>query len=1078
MQFQLYTGNKLEVLAGRFALLRNSVPRDPFETETVAVPTRGMATWLSQNLARTNGIAANIRFPFLGAFVAEILRKQLPEERFDAEAFSVAGMGWRIFHLLGSEQEQYPELANYLRNPDKPELRRYQLACRIAEVFDQYQLYRPELLLEWKNREPAHPVERWQARLWRALCRDGKKSRAELLLRFLNRTDVEDAPLGEINLFGIGAMPPVFLSFFAKVARRSTVRLFYLNPCREYWADQPVGKEQPELPGLSFDAPENPLLRAFALQGRAFFDAVMHLDGEVLALGDECFEDYPGTSALARLQQDVLDQAQRGTQAFPALPLEPGDDSITFHNCHGELRQVEILHDLILDEMQHKNTPPREIMVMAPDIARFAPCIRAVFDAGPLAGMYAICDRAMAQSNLHAEAFNAILRFVRGRFEASEFIELLEHPAIRKHCALGNDAPARVRDLLEEARIRWGLDGAMRAEFLDISMESCTWRRGLDRMLLGLALEDDSENPGPLAALPPVALAGGDDATTLLGTLSALIGRLAALRERLARPHPPEGWREILEKVLEDFFVADNESGTELAVLRKLFREFSAGAERSGCSEPLSFDLIACILEQSLRTTGPNEPFLRGKITFCSLVPMRSIPAQVIAILGMDDGMFPRRDPQTGFNLLATRVRPGDRSRAWEDRYLFLEALLAARRKFILLFQGQSNREHENFPPAIPVSELMEALNRTFLPTEAGTPSERLSRKHKLQAFASEYFSNGSGLFSYSAENSLVARQSEETRVSTLPRFRDNLEVPEEADSTFFSLRDVERYFTDACTVFLEEQLLFSNGFRNMDTKEIQDCETLRLDAGERYHLRLRIGERQAREEIGEQLKKRFIARLEAEDLLPTGALGEQYFDALQRESILSDNAFRAAFAAQTPCLIEIPLSGGRRITGSLSAAPDGSGLVRCRFTGLKPKDFIRFYLQHLALAASGGNTPRSILLGRTDDPPETLAGIGKTEACARWEELLDIYRLGRRRPLPILPEAATAYFSTEDPAKRWNNARKGFHDQPFDRPATGDYVLDAVRRLYAPEDFDDPVFQEEFVRFSEPLFRWRQKYE
>ncbi|MCD0217722.1 exodeoxyribonuclease V subunit gamma, partial [Enterobacter hormaechei subsp. steigerwaltii] len=71
--------------------------------------------------------------------------------------------------------------------------------------------------------------------------------------------------------------------------------------------------------------------------------------------------------------------------------------------------------------------------------------------------------------------------------------------------------------------------------------------------------------------------------------------------------------------------------------------------------------------------------FLRGGITFCSMVPMRSLPFKVICLLGLNDGDFPRNTKAAVFDLIAKHPAKGDRARRDDDRYLFLEALISAR---------------------------------------------------------------------------------------------------------------------------------------------------------------------------------------------------------------------------------------------------------------------------------------------------------------------------------------------------------------------------------------------------------------
>jgi exodeoxyribonuclease V gamma subunit len=48
------------------------------------------------------------------------------------------------------------------------------------------------------------------------------------------------------------------------------------------------------------------------------------------------------------------------------------------------MREVEVLHDQLLALFEaHRDVRPSDVIVMAPDIARYGPLIEAVFDAAP-----------------------------------------------------------------------------------------------------------------------------------------------------------------------------------------------------------------------------------------------------------------------------------------------------------------------------------------------------------------------------------------------------------------------------------------------------------------------------------------------------------------------------------------------------------------------------------------------------------------------------------------------------------------------------------------------------------------------
>ena len=91
-------------------------------------------------------------------------------------------------------------------------------------------------------------------------------------------------------------------------------------------------------------------------------------------------------------------------------------------------------------------------------------------------------------------------------------------------------------------------------------------------------------------------------------------------------------------------------------------------------------------MAEKLNENDTGMKFLVGKVSFCTLLPMRSIPFRVVCLLGMNDGDYPRRQTGNSLDLMQYHRQKGDRSRHDDDRYLFLEALLAAQDYFYISY--------------------------------------------------------------------------------------------------------------------------------------------------------------------------------------------------------------------------------------------------------------------------------------------------------------------------------------------------------------------------------------------------------
>ena len=326
MNFNLYSSNKLEDLAAIFRRMIFDRPGpDPFVPETVVVQTQGMATWLEQEMARDGSIMANFDMPFLQSFILKTMRQLLPREELEAfnrecRIFSPEVAAWRIFRLLGESAGRWPELDRYLTGSE-PVRKRRQLAGRIADLFDQYQVYRGDLLEAWRRgEEPGRYV--WQQQLYREIAK-GFTGPYGWFRKFFARVPERDlwsrVPV-RISVFGVGTMPPLYLNFLRHLSAITEVNLFYLNPCREFWdtyekrfrdrlADKNSGVFE------STDV-ENPLLTSLGAQGRSFFAQTLELPELARVRSAELFRSfvpekseslaYPGATMLQTIQEDIL----------------------------------------------------------------------------------------------------------------------------------------------------------------------------------------------------------------------------------------------------------------------------------------------------------------------------------------------------------------------------------------------------------------------------------------------------------------------------------------------------------------------------------------------------------------------------------------------------------------------------------------------------------------------------------------------------------------------------------------------------------------------------------------------------
>ena len=752
-------GNRLELLGSAvFEWLRRE-PLRPLEEEVILVQSNGMAEWLKMELAAAHGACAATRVELPARFIWRAYRAVLGRAAVPARSpLDKLPLTWRLMRLLPEliGEPVFAPVAGFLGvttgNATAPDTaRRLQLAQRLADLFDQYQVYRADWLDAWAagrdvllragtlgaDSSSTPPGDRvpddqlWQPALWRAvqneLSPDERASaRPRLHERFLQALADRSAPVRglprRVVLFGTTHIPQQTLQAIAALSGQCQILMAIPNPCRYHWADTIDGREllrmarsrQPlrgghslaDVPLEDMHAHGHPLLGAWGRQARDFvrqldaYDDTVATQQRVTVPKVDLFDEGPDhgrASLLQQVQASIRD-------LVPLKELEPDpiavlDQSIVFHIAHSAQREVEVLHDQLLHLFadtsagQHAGRPlrPRDVVVMVPDIETFAPAIRSVFGQysrfDPRYIPFGITDQRERGHHPILVALEWLLRTPTHRITLSEVLDLLDVPAVARRLRIEAEDLTVLSTWMREAGIRWGLHEDQRARIgLDACGPANTWAFGLRRMLLGYA----TGQADAFAGIEPYAEIGGLSAA-LAGTLAELLQALEAWWHDAHEAREPAGWAQRLRELMQSFFEpGDDAERAIVGALDAALASWLEACEFASFSETLD---LAVVREAWLE--GVDEPslstrFKAGGVTFCTLLPMRSIPFEVVCLLGMNDGDYPRRSPRADFDLMATpgQARPGDRSRRLDDRQLMLDALISARRALYVSWAG------------------------------------------------------------------------------------------------------------------------------------------------------------------------------------------------------------------------------------------------------------------------------------------------------------------------------------------------------------------------------------------------------
>lgn len=1091
MPLHLSCSNRIEALQRELALLLSENPlANPLQAELILVPSMAMQRWLNLQLATQHGVATNIEYPLPAAWfwhlAASMLAGGSADERVQ-DPLSRELAAWKIYGVLPGllSQETFEPLRHYLHDDDTG-VKRWQLAQRIADTFDRYQYYRPEWIRAWsaaesKSLASAQDVPAWQPVLWHELIKScADHHRVAVIDRLLARLRTGRVPNEffpeRISCFALSSLPPLFVEILHALAAYTDIYLYQHSPTDQYWADL---RSKKALARMRVEKPEeanyydtgNELLASWGRQGQAFQDLLLGSD----ILESVQWEDYcdPGSDTLLhRLQQDILSlNDEREAVAI--------DSSVQVNICHSALRECQVLHDQLLFELDNSShLKPEDILVIVPEISRYAPCIEAVFrrdesGARPFIP-WNLSDTSVADEHPLIRTFFQLLALPGARFTSSEVLSILGVPEIAQRFGLDDSAQEEVISLLQQTQVRWGIDGDHKRDLGLPATEENTWRHAADRLMAGYALGDTEFWHG---IAPQSGVTGGR--AVALGRFFALLDALCRWREQLRHERSAQQWQQALNAMLQEIFGNPLDDDDKLQQIRDVISELKEQA----ADQLLSPDLLRLWLEESLGTRTVHNRFFSGGVTFCGMRPMRSVPFRVICVLGMNDLAFPRRENALAFDAMSQQWRAGDPRKGDEDRYLLLETLLCARDKLYFSYTGRSLKDNTPCQPSVLLQELLDFIDDRYVPaddlwersTASGKPlSKHISVLQPMQAFSPRNFlPSDSAVKSYDAWWCRVAQSLESGTIqigeTQRPAQWPTVKLPpQEEVLAALELSQLIRFLQHPVKFFFNSRLrLYLH-----DAAQGEEDEIFALDGLQSWGIRYTMIERLLREPAGASgIELQML--LTAKGLLPHGSLAASAYSQVhqQAQTLLDDlapyrgmqllpRAIDLTFSSMT----DLPL----QLRGQVAGCLPGVGLLHYTPSSLKGKYVMSAWVEHLALCAGGALAAGESTLLYCRDSRLRFEPLCAADAHHQLSRYLDLYREGMARPLPIFPDASFAFAQAEG-EKALKAAYKCWVGDEF-RDISGDRD-DAYVRLVSRDEGVDPLTEGEFSELAAAVY-------
>ena len=1153
----LIQSNQMEVLSEQLAKLL-AIRLDNVSLlacEHVLVQSPGMSTWLRLEIAKHNGIAAALSFPLPSSFTWQLCHDLLPDVPKD-NAFTKAAMTWKLMDLLPSllDNPDFSPLKQYLSpqvdspsditdtdidantgtdihtanthailqlNQSHDAIKLFQLCGRIADIFDQYLVYRPEWILAWEQNQPLSSLDnrltldenqQWQPILWRALIDYNQHHlhashyhranlHADLIATLANPdTDLSMLP-ARLYVFGISSMPPQTLDVLYHLASRIDVIMLSLSPCQHYWGDiiepktrarmalQYANKKQLDQDWEDKLEVGNPILANNGQMGRELLDLLLSLPPEHTDFGYDCYVEPEPNNLLHGVQYDILQMETLGQPLGPNASLYqdidarrtllPSDDSITLRSCHSALREVETLHDHLLELLSNNSDlSPKDIVIMMPDVAAYAPYIDAVFgtansqyfaDKNPQKGdyyiPYAIADRGAAQESPLINSFLSLLNINQSRFGLTDMIGILEVPAILRRFQLDDDELSLIRRWLDDANVRWGRSEHTRSQLGVQPFTQNSWAFGIKRLILGYAFNDDADIYRDTLMVQGIE----GQSSQALGKLLNFLETIDTYFTLFANDYSTAERLEQLQQLLTDCYDTTDDEREQIQAIRDALVTLDSELESAGHQGQVDIEVLKQWFNQRLTESRVGQRYLAGSVNFCTLMPMRSIPFKVVCLLGMNDGVYPRIQHPVGFDLMAHfGPEKGDRSRRLDDRYLFLEALLSAREQLYISYIGHSERDNAERIASMLVSELVEYCQLSYLPQSLQQQLEQqvdinlddadkavlaqLIQAQPLQPFDAKLFRETpqSADSVSKLQHSFNAQWCPPAANATINNHFFEQALPlsaEQADEVFahshinsdgikvveLELSALIRFYRNPAQFFFNRSLKVD---LSLDIQADDNDEPFSLNALERYLLQSRMLDNAIEHQL-DSPDHELLSKLKTSGELPMAPFDDLLINQYLRDISPLINRVQFLQDQQTMHTLNVDLNFDLPMQDLPTRAdPSQSSTVRVNLVGriddILPKglvnyrpgaahgrDFIRVYLRHLCINAMANSSTAG--MGKNQFSYlldighfHAFAPITAEQAQAQLLRFISGFIQGQTQPLCFMPKTAFAYVETD----------------------------------------------------------------
>ncbi len=909
MYFQ-YSSDSLTKLADHFLdLFGQSNPENAFQKKWIIVQNREMQEWLTLREAEKHKISANNQFVFPSEFIWKLYR--LCEPEFPSVLPSDKNpMLWSIYGLLRDKEGVFE---NFEFDLSSDETQLYQLSKAIADVFDQYQVYRPELLKNWEqgNFSTSHSSEKWQLRLWQQLNAQWDQEKAALLRsdvffelkELLQRNNFPFEKLPEdLWIFNLPHISKPFAEVIALLSKRINVHLFIGHHEQDKSDTNQISSKLTQAHQNNMSV----LMQVF----KGVDETIRKID----------LHDQSGNS------ESKLEVIRNLISGFtePEIPSDELKQNFEIHSCHSKRRELEVLKDKLLSKFNAApSLKPENCMILVPALDQYSSLITEIFSDEDFGTEIPVSRFYNSNSGFASKALIQLNRLLISDFKITDVLDVIENPVVIEKWAFTDDELSLIRKWMSELKVHRQLKG-----------DRFSILNGLDRLFLGFGMEPDKFKMfGGKAVYPKIF---NSDSGSLMAKLSSFLRTLEKWSKSLEGYLTLEQWLKKTKKITQQI-LWDEKAENGVSQLISELESLHDQVVLSGFKDEIDASLFFSWLHENLSASNSNSAGFGHGVNISEYVPNRNIPYKFVGILGLNADVIPAKKLRPDFDLIYRFPQPGDRIHKWEQNFVFYDLIQSAREYLHISYVGVDEQTNTAKEPSILLQQILYEAKSVGI--------EIPVVQEKLHGFDKEYFITGEE--SSYAENYRRISQAEESNTQT--GFIENTELEDfetEVVSEEIALRDLISFFSHPAKHLCSNWLSVSN-YDN--ESEPESRESFKLDGLEHYFLKDYLSDAFLKEYEISELKE--LAK--ASNLIPEGYPGDKEF--FENELLIQQlSEVQQAHNLKEEGSLEIEYEvGGYTITGSVNNL-FGKDRLQLRLGDLKAKNLIELWINHLLLSTKG----------------------------------------------------------------------------------------------------------------------------